>query len=477
MRQIIPILTCLSVGVSIATADILVNTRLNPSETIAKETTVQLELRDHFQIYSDPGPVATFELYMPAQAGFTEINFVDGVLTEYTDETPADIAFMTYQQTSGEVYTNAFDAYSENFVWGSSSVQYQLLASEAPGTVANFMTYVNDGVFANTIVHRSEINVLQAGGLRLHDTEEFLLEYIDTMVPIAFEETRQNTQGTLSMARQATLDSATSQFFINLVDNSGFFGSAYSVFGELIAPETNLPLLQEMGDTYVYDTTGVFPQAPFRNIPMYTPYWDDKGSYVRFPTITVNEGNPDGVTYGWEFVDIDGEEGVSDEEAANRAVFNISIDGSGLNISRSDTGFSRIQVTGTGAAESRSFEFNLIAYNPAALEAFPTSNIYQGGWIENSWFGWLVADDYPEIQHLNHGYQYVLRTVDDSALQADFYLYDYQLGSWLYTRSTTYPFLYAYALNTWVWYQLDSGTGSGNNRWFYNYATGEWFNG
>jgi cyclophilin family peptidyl-prolyl cis-trans isomerase len=477
MRQILKFAFPFLAVLSAASAEVLVNTRLYPLETIAKETTFQLDLREHFQLYADPGPVATFELYMPAQAGFKELVPVDGSLVDPTEETPSGLEYMTYTLTSGESYSNVFDATPGEFNWANSTVEYHLLASEAPISVANFMTYTRDGVYENTIVHRSDVDVVQAGGWRLSDSEDFILQVIETRDPIPFESSRDNTQGTLGMARTQIADSATSQFFINLEDNTQIFGSAFTVFGELMNPDTSLPLLQEMGDAYVYNLTQFFRSAPMVTTPLYTPFWDDKDSFLRFQSVTIPEGNPDGVTYAWEFLDADGEEGVSDEEAANRAAFTISIDGTNLNISRSGTGTAPIKVTGTSGSEERSFDIFLIAFNPDALAAFPTSFILQEGWLENSWFDFLVADDFPMIQHLNHGYQYVVWIEGDNSLTSTYYLYDYRLGSWLYTTPTTYPLLYSYGLEAWLFYERGTGNGVDEDRLFYNYATGEWIGG
>ena len=212
-------------------------------------------------------------------------------------------------------------------------------------------------------------------------------------------------------------------------------------------------------------------------VPLYTPFWEDKESFVRFQSITVPDGNPDGVTYSYEWLDADGEEGTSEEEAANQAIFNVSIDGSTLNISRTGTGFAPISITGTGAGDTRSFSIFLIAFNPQALEAFPNSSILADGWLESSWFGFLVADDFPYIQHLNHGFQYVIYVEGPTPLTSTFYLYDYQLGSWLYTTPSRYPYLYSYGLDTWLWYQEETGNGVDGDRTFYNFATGQYIQG
>ncbi|HSH09121.1 MAG TPA: peptidylprolyl isomerase, partial [Oceanipulchritudo sp.] len=355
------------------------NTRLHPYEIIASGADLQLELRDHFQRYADPGPVATFTLYMPVQAGWMEIDYDTGGLSTLTDQTLEGYKYMTYQLAAGGTYSNAFEPFAEEFVWRPETVQYQLLADVAPITVANFMTYADRGVYNNTIVHRSEINVLQAGGLRISDSDDYLLQWIETMPPIVFEQTKTNTQGTLSMARQNALDTATSQFFINLEDNSAGFGSFYTVFGELIELESKLPLLKEMGDVSIFNLTQPpvnWSHLPFASIPLYTPYYDDKGSYVRFQGISIPDGNPDGITYSWAFVTNLSDSATDEqkaEEAANQAVFDITLPagGSNLSISRHDTGQASIEVTGTYSGTSRSFRINMTAYNPEALDAFP----------------------------------------------------------------------------------------------------------
>ncbi|MEX0324461.1 MAG: peptidylprolyl isomerase [Puniceicoccaceae bacterium] len=473
MRQILKFALPLLALSSPASAEVLVNTRLYDSEVIGKDTTFQLDLREFFQLYADPGPVATFTLYMPNQTGFKELVPADGSLVEVTEETPDDNQYMTYELTGGGSYDNAYDARAGDFVWAQTDVQYQLLADEAPISIANFLSYLRDGVYENTIVHRSDVNVVQAGGWSISDSDDFILKFIEKRSPIVLEQTRDNTEGTLAMARQQTPNTATSEFFINLQDNTGFFRNFYAVFGELLNPETALPLLQQMGDAYVYNISQFIRTAPLVTTPLYTPYWDDKDSFLRFQSISVPEGNPDGVSYSFEWVDVDGVEGTSEEEAASQALFNVSIDGSTLNVSRTGTGTAPISIVGEGAGDTRNFEIFLVAFNPSALEAFPVSDILPDGWLENSWFGFLVADDFPYIQHFNHGFQYVVYVEGENVLSSTFYLYDYQLGSWLYTTPNTYPFLFSYALDTWLWYEEGTGNGVDGDRTFFNYATGE----
>jgi cyclophilin family peptidyl-prolyl cis-trans isomerase len=110
----------------------------------------------------------------------------------------------------------------------------ELFPKEAPVTVENFLRYVDDGFFDGTIFHRIVPGfVIQGGGL----TADFSNK--QTRAPISNEAKNglKNTRGTLSMARTSDINSATSQFFVNLTDNAFLDNSArdygYAVFGRV----------------------------------------------------------------------------------------------------------------------------------------------------------------------------------------------------------------------------------------------------
>lgn len=111
----------------------------------------------------------------------------------------------------------------------------ELFESQAPLTCANFLSYVQDGFYAGTIFHRVIPGfVLQGGGL----TET--MQEKKTQAPIKNEADNglKNLRGTLSMARTQAVDSATSQFFINLQDNDfldhGVRDFGYAVFAQVV---------------------------------------------------------------------------------------------------------------------------------------------------------------------------------------------------------------------------------------------------
>jgi peptidyl-prolyl cis-trans isomerase A (cyclophilin A) len=110
----------------------------------------------------------------------------------------------------------------------------ELFPEEAPVTVENFLRYVDDGHFDGTIFHRIVPGfVIQGGGL----TADFSSK--KTRAPISNEAKNglKNTRGMLSMARTSDVNSATSQFFVNLADNAfldhGSRDYGYAVFGRV----------------------------------------------------------------------------------------------------------------------------------------------------------------------------------------------------------------------------------------------------
>jgi len=112
----------------------------------------------------------------------------------------------------------------------------ELFPAEAPVTVENFLQYVDDGHFEGTVFHRVIPGfVIQGGGM----TED--MSQKATRAPIANEATNglRNLRGTLSMARTNDVNSATSQFFVNLVDNAfldhqGPRNYGYAVFAKVV---------------------------------------------------------------------------------------------------------------------------------------------------------------------------------------------------------------------------------------------------
>ena len=115
-------------------------------------------------------------------------------------------------------------------------IKIELYDKEAPETVSNFLGYVNDGFFDGTIFHRVIAGFMIQGGGFTPDMQQK-----STKPPIKNEATNglKNELGTLAMARTNVVDSATSQFFINVKDNDflnhqGQANFGYCVFGKVV---------------------------------------------------------------------------------------------------------------------------------------------------------------------------------------------------------------------------------------------------
>jgi peptidyl-prolyl cis-trans isomerase A (cyclophilin A) len=115
------------------------------------------------------------------------------------------------------------------------SITVQLDPEHAPKTVANFLSYVDKKAYDGTIFHRVIPGfMIQGGGFKPDMTE------ISYDAPVANEAPNsglKNLRGTISMARTSDPDSATAQFFLNLVDNAMLDpneqGPGYAVFGKI----------------------------------------------------------------------------------------------------------------------------------------------------------------------------------------------------------------------------------------------------
>jgi len=113
-------------------------------------------------------------------------------------------------------------------------ISVELFDEKAPISCENFRQYVNDGHFDATIFHRVIPNfMIQGGGM------DESMSSKPTRDPIKNEADngKSNARGTLAMARTGVVDSATSQFFINLNDNdflnNGTRDFGYAVFGRV----------------------------------------------------------------------------------------------------------------------------------------------------------------------------------------------------------------------------------------------------
>jgi len=118
------------------------------------------------------------------------------------------------------------------------TITIELWADEAPITVANFLRYTENNFFDGLTFHRVIPGfMIQGGGFDADMVQKSTYDAIKNEASASLP----NSRGTLAMARTNVVDSATSQFFINLVDNDFLNhtdetprGFGYAVFGEVI---------------------------------------------------------------------------------------------------------------------------------------------------------------------------------------------------------------------------------------------------
>jgi cyclophilin family peptidyl-prolyl cis-trans isomerase len=116
------------------------------------------------------------------------------------------------------------------------AIAVQLAPEKAPLTVANFLTYVNEGFYSNTLFHRVIAGfMIQGGGF----TPDLLQKATHAPIKLESNNGLPNVRGSIAMARTNVADSATSQFFINSVNNAflnykDVANPGYAVFGQVL---------------------------------------------------------------------------------------------------------------------------------------------------------------------------------------------------------------------------------------------------
>jgi cyclophilin family peptidyl-prolyl cis-trans isomerase len=138
-------------------------------------------------------------------------------------------------------------------------------ARTTPATVANFLSYVDSGRYANTIVHRSVPGfVVQAGGFTVATTGSSLVEPISQFAAVVNEPGNTNVRGTLAMAKLGgDPNSATNQFFFNLADNSGNLDAqngGFTAFGRVLG--TGMTVVDAVAALPRFNYSSPFDELP-----------------------------------------------------------------------------------------------------------------------------------------------------------------------------------------------------------------------
>lgn len=142
----------------------------------------------------------------------------------------------------------------------------ELESEKCPETTANFLKYVDDGFYAESLIHRVVPGLLFAGGAYGQDFKERA-----TLPPVEYEDCRvKNTKGTIAMARGGEPHSARAQFFINLEDNPSFDKKpevsaswGYVAFGRVIA---GMDVVEKIGTVATEGRAQFAREVPVNNI-------------------------------------------------------------------------------------------------------------------------------------------------------------------------------------------------------------------
>ncbi|MEA3394723.1 MAG: peptidylprolyl isomerase [Pseudomonadota bacterium] len=119
----------------------------------------------------------------------------------------------------------------------AGDIVLELYPDKAPRTVANFLQYVAERQYEGTIFHRvMDGFMIQGGGF----TPDMQQKPTREPIPLEANNGLKNDRGTIAMARTGNPNSATAQFFINVVDNRGLNapmpdGYGYAVFGKVVS--------------------------------------------------------------------------------------------------------------------------------------------------------------------------------------------------------------------------------------------------
>jgi cyclophilin family peptidyl-prolyl cis-trans isomerase len=145
----------------------------------------------------------------------------------------------------------------------AGEIEIELYADKAPASVANFLSYVDEGFYDGTIFHRVIKDFMVQGG-----GYDGARQKKPTREPIKNEASNglKNETGTVAMARTSIPDSATSQFFIN-TENNAFLdhrdespeGWGYAVFGKVVR---GMDVVERIEATETEDAGGAFRNVP-----------------------------------------------------------------------------------------------------------------------------------------------------------------------------------------------------------------------
>lgn len=182
---------------------------------------------------------------------------------------------MTYRPTAPRCAALALTAALSPQISNATVVEFQtslgsfevnLYDNATPETVTNFLNYVNNGLYTNSVVHRSVPGFVIQGGGFTYDMA-IPLDAVPTFSPVTNEPEFANVRGTIAMAKiGGDPNSATSQWFFNLSDNTANLddqNGGFTVFGEVVG--NGMDIVDAVAALPVYDFGGATSDIPLRD--------------------------------------------------------------------------------------------------------------------------------------------------------------------------------------------------------------------
>ena len=258
-------------------------------------------------------------------------------------------------------------------------------AEKAPISVKNFIDYVDSGFYAGTIFHRVMSNFMIQGGGFTSDLSE-KKDGLRPPIKNEWQNGLKNTRGTIAMARTQIADSATAQFFINVVDNGMLDqprdGAAYAVFGKVIG---GMDVVDKIRATEVKED----PKLPMGKVVPATPVViksakrlgaDEGKTLARQADETAAKAASDAKAAGEKQLQdvlkkIEAETGKKPEKTASGLMYVILKEGSGASPKPTDT--VEVHYTGT-LPDGKKFDSSVDRGQPAV---FPLNRVIKG-WTE-----------------------------------------------------------------------------------------------
>ncbi len=358
------------------------------------------------------------------------------------------------------------------------NLNIELYNEVAPITVENFLVYLNGGSYTDTFIHRRSLantglEVIQGGGFGLSRDEQ---NNYNDIIPVATNAPIQNEYNTefpngrysMSMAKLGgDPDSATSQWFINLSDNSEVLNEnnngGFTVFAQVIG--SSRTVVDNIGGLQVVDATGGNPNNPFGELPV-LPTFD--GVNVFFDDLVIL--NSATTMELWPTSNTPGLIEFDSSQISNPDLLTAEISGTTLTLT--------IPPQMSGSTDLTFLAGDRGNLNNGAIESTISIDIgnrldtipgIENDWRYSNWFGLFYATTTGWYFQQLLGWTFMQDLPNDGG----FYLYIPNVG-WTWSRPESFPALW--------WFEGNSGQGTWltfNNQeadrlYFYDWSIPGW---